>query len=80
MQTNKLLRGISNSAIADIDNAIAGRPQNAVTYASRGFVRLLQGKAAEAARDFEYCLTLDPSLKPLIEQLLGYVENVRFLA
>jgi hypothetical protein len=50
---------------------------DALGHANRGLARLLQGKSAEAERDFEQCLRLDASLKPRLEELIKQIKQPR---
>jgi len=43
-------------------------PKSFKAYANRGLTRLQQGQEADARRDFDQCLRLNPSLQPLLKQ------------
>jgi hypothetical protein len=46
-------------------------PRHPDSYAQRGLVRLLQGRASEAQQDFDRCLELNNGLKQSLEQLIA---------
>jgi tetratricopeptide (TPR) repeat protein len=56
-------KGDLQGAIADSSKAVELNPKEAGAYGIRGVALLEQGKDAEAQKDFEQCLKLDPSLK-----------------
>jgi hypothetical protein len=57
-------------AIADFDKAIDLNPRYAKAYGGRGVTRLLQGKDAEAEKDFKTCAELDARLRKTLEPLI----------
>lgn len=48
-----------------------------VTLMNRGLLFLLQGKDAEAQRDFDKCLILSPQLKPDLEKRIAFAKEIR---
>ena len=60
-------------AIADYTAAIKLNPSHAPAYLNRGLARTLQVMLAEAKLDFDECLRLDQSLKPLLEERLELI-------
>ena len=61
--------GNFSSPFKMLNRFIAAHPDNARAYETRGLLRLLQGKKAEAAQDFGKSLELDPKLKAEIDKL-----------
>jgi tetratricopeptide (TPR) repeat protein len=64
-----------DAAIADYSRSIELAPNIAEYYAKRGLALLLQGKEAEAQRDFDQCLTLDRALKVSLERRIKEIKR-----
>ena len=62
------------SAIADYTRAIELNSNQAQVYLNRGLVRLLQGKVAEADKDFEECLKRSGDLKASLESRIKEIK------
>ena len=60
--------GLNSPAINDCDQAITLSPNDAISFASRGFAYRHLGKEEKAIKDFKKAQALDPSaiLKSLI--------------
>ena len=67
----------SVGAIADCDKSIEHNPKLGGTYATRGLALLVQGKDAEAQREFDQCLKLSPHLRPWLEQQVSEAKEKR---
>jgi len=66
--------GFDGLAVMEFTKALALNPKSAQTYMGRGWAKLAIGQDAEAQKDFDRTLQLDPSLKP---KLLENVQNIR---
>ena len=64
-------------AIKEFTEAIEAYPEFADAYAGRGIARLMLGKEAEAERDIQKALELDPSLKDQIEKETDRIKQQR---
>jgi tetratricopeptide (TPR) repeat protein len=64
-------KGDLRRAEEDLSHAIESEPQLADAYAHRGLARMLQGKEADAQRDFEQCLALNKNLRQSLERLIA---------
>lgn len=62
-------------ALADYNRAITLNPDFLEAYLQRGLLNLSQGREAEARRDFDQCMNLNPDAKPLIEARVRQVEQ-----
>jgi hypothetical protein len=58
----------------EFTKALAINPKSAQSYMGRGFAKLMMAQDAEAQKDFDQSLRLDPSLKT---KLLQQVQNIR---
>ena len=68
-------KGRLEEAIADFTKAIELDPNLALAYASRGFIRMIQGKTFEAEKDFAQCLKLDAGLKTFVQEAMRDVKR-----
>ena len=50
-------------ALADYSKVLELNPNSAQSYANRAAIEAIQGKIAEAERDFERAFRLDPALR-----------------
>src|SRR5690349_18290961 len=66
--------GFDGLAVMEFTKALALNPTSAPTYMGRGWAKLAIGQDAEAQKDFDRTLQLDPSLKP---KQLENVQNIR---
>ncbi|HEX8887691.1 MAG TPA: tetratricopeptide repeat protein, partial [Pyrinomonadaceae bacterium] len=57
--------------------ALEINPQYAEAYGNRGLTRLLQGKDAEAQKDFDKCFKLNSSLKADFEEAAKEIKEKR---
>jgi Flp pilus assembly protein TadD len=64
-------------AVADFDKALKLEPNRAATWAYRGLALLMQGKDADAERDFARCLELDPDLKESLKSQIDEAKRQR---
>jgi tetratricopeptide (TPR) repeat protein len=69
--------GNFQAAIGDYGRAIALDQQLAIAFANRGLVLLLQGKKAEADKDFIQCLKLAPVMADQLKELSVFAEKIR---
>jgi tetratricopeptide (TPR) repeat protein len=63
-----------NEALADYSKVIELEPTHAEALANRAVVEMLQGKNAEAMRDFDQAFKLNPDLR---EQYKEFIEGQR---
>jgi tetratricopeptide (TPR) repeat protein len=70
-------KGEIEGAIVDFDRALELSPELMVGYMNRGLARLLQGKDAEAQKDFEQCLALTPGIKAELEERIALAKELR---
>jgi tetratricopeptide (TPR) repeat protein len=61
----------------DYTRAIEIDPGSHLTYLDRGLAYWLEGRQAEAQRDFDQCLELNPDLKSLLEERLEQIKRLR---
>ncbi len=66
--------GRLDDAIAELDKAIGMNANLAVPYMDRGLAHLIRGDKPAAEKDFQKCLLLDPSLKPLLDARVKAVQ------
>ncbi len=66
--------GRLDDAIAELDKAIAVNASLAMPYMDRGLAQLIRGDKPASERDFQKCLLLDPSLKPLLDARVRAVQ------
>jgi tetratricopeptide (TPR) repeat protein len=77
-------RGLARAATNDLDGAIADyteavrlKPGLAMAYLHRGEVLLFQFKDAEAQKDFDRCLKLQPNLNPDMARVIDNAKQAR---
>ena len=63
--------------IIEFNRAIELNPRFVLAYANRGLALLRQGKDAEAMKDFERVVELDPTLKTEVELKIEMVKKWR---
>jgi len=66
-----------DKAIADFSRALEIDPSLAQSYGNRGLALLAKGHEAEAERDFEKCVRLDPRRKAELEQHIEIAKRIR---
>ena len=64
-------------AIVDLNRALELNPELEFARMNRGLALLLQGKDAEAEKDFAQCLQLRPDLKTDLEQRIEGAKQLR---
>ena len=62
-------------ASADYTKAIELDPKQALAYLNRGLLLMLQGKEAEANKDFEQCLRISGGLKASLESRIKEIKR-----
>jgi Flp pilus assembly protein TadD len=67
-----------DEAIADLNRAIELDPTEPVSYMNRGLSLTVRGRDAEAKKDFDKCLELNPALKEELEQKIAMARNIRY--
>ena len=70
-------RGEIDRAIADFTRALEINPDLSFVYMNRGLALMLQGKDADAQKDFERCVALDPVLKVELDRRIEKVKQLR---
>jgi tetratricopeptide (TPR) repeat protein len=65
------------AVLADCAKHLRLAPDDAVTHARRGLVRLLQGREAEAQKDFDHFLALNPGDRDQLATLIARAEQQR---
>jgi tetratricopeptide (TPR) repeat protein len=74
---NLYARGDWSGAWGDYSRAIEIDPGLAAAYANRGLVHLIQGKRADAEKDFVQCLKLDNRLRPALQKSITEIMQGR---
>ena len=62
-------QGRPDRAIAELQRVLIDQPENLLARTNLGLLRLEQGRTAEAAREFEAALRVDPAFGPAAEAL-----------
>lgn len=69
--------GDFRAAIDDYGRAIELDPYLAMAYANRGLIFLVQGRQAEADKDFTQCLNLEPDMADKLRELSEFAAKAR---
>ena len=70
-------QGDADAALADFSKAIEVDPDYAEAYASRGLILLAREQDAEAQKDFDKYLQLNPAAKETLDQRVKYAKYQR---
>ena len=70
-------QGDADGALADLDKAIEVDPRYAEAYASRGLILLARDQDAEARKDFDKYLQLNPAAKDNLDRRVKYAKYQR---